>query len=71
VRLVGRVAVVTRAGRGLGEACSQRLAREGAAVAVSDVDRDLAKSVASDLGAPAFGLVMDVRSGESIRAAAA
>src|SRR5712691_11792572 len=38
MRLNGRTAVVTGAGRGLGEAIALRLADEGAAVMVNDVD---------------------------------
>ena len=45
-RLPGRVAVVTGAGQGLGEALAHRLAREGAHVAVADVVDDKAAAVA-------------------------
>ncbi|UYN93889.1 MAG: glucose 1-dehydrogenase [Enhydrobacter sp.] len=41
----GKVAVVTGGASGIGEACSQTLAREGAAVLVTDVDDALGKGV--------------------------
>jgi 3-oxoacyl-[acyl-carrier protein] reductase len=47
--LDNKVAVVTGAGRGIGEAIARRLAGEGAAVAVCDVMLDNAQQVATDL----------------------
>ncbi len=44
--LVGKVALVTGAGQGLGEALAHRLGREGADVVIADIQDDQAQSVA-------------------------
>jgi 3-oxoacyl-[acyl-carrier protein] reductase len=65
-----RAALVTGAGRGLGAAVAGRLARDGYAVVLADVDADAVERVASALpNAPA--LALDVRSPAGWAAAAA
>src|SRR5215218_4017853 len=61
--LTGKVALVTGAGRGLGEAVCRMLATSGAHVAAADVRRELADSVANRLaegGARCLPLRLDV-----------
>ena len=50
-RLEGKVAIVTGAGSGIGEATARLMAREGASVVVADLNRDEAERVAADLEA--------------------
>jgi NAD(P)-dependent dehydrogenase (short-subunit alcohol dehydrogenase family) len=71
MRLDGRVAVVTGAGRGMGEGFARRLVLEGAKVAVTDVDADSAAEVAKSIGKAAVAVGLDVRSWDSVRRAAA
>ena len=60
----GKAAIVTGGASGLGEACSETLAREGAAVLITDVDDHLGKAVAARIekaGGKAHYLHHDVR----------
>jgi NAD(P)-dependent dehydrogenase (short-subunit alcohol dehydrogenase family) len=58
--LVGRVAVVTRGGGGIGSALAARLSSEGAKVVVVDLDGDAAARTAEALGADALAVQADV-----------
>ena len=63
-QLAGKAAVVTGGASGIGEACSETLAREGAAVLVTDVDDTLGKAVVERIakaGGKAAYLHHDVR----------
>jgi 3-oxoacyl-[acyl-carrier protein] reductase len=64
-----RVAVVTGAGQGLGEAIARRLAADGCEVVALDVDDDRAAAVAGDIGGRF--LHCDVADPDAVRAAAA
>ena len=64
-RLDGRVAMVTGASRGIGEATARRFAREGARVCLTDVQLEGAHSTARQLvneGMDAFAARVDVTS---------
>jgi NAD(P)-dependent dehydrogenase (short-subunit alcohol dehydrogenase family) len=60
-RVHDKVAIVTGAARGIGEACARLLAREGATVYVTDIDDALGASVAASIGGAARYEHLDVR----------
>jgi short-subunit dehydrogenase len=62
VQLTGATAAVTGAGRGIGRATAKALARAGARVALGDLDADMAREAAAEIGAGAVGLPLDVTS---------
>ncbi|VVJ22203.1 Short-chain dehydrogenase [Amycolatopsis camponoti] len=61
MRLSGKVALVTGATGGIGEAITRRLADEGARVVVTDVDASRCEALAAELP-DALGLALDVTS---------
>ena len=72
-RLDGKVAFVTGGGRGIGAGISGVLAREGASIAIADIDLDNAGRTAAELrtrGTKAEVIRCDVTSVDSARAAA-
>jgi len=70
--LSGRVALVTGAARGIGEAIARELHQNGAKVAVTDVDEHGAQAVAASLdasGDSTMGFALDVRKKEDFESA--
>jgi 3-oxoacyl-[acyl-carrier protein] reductase len=60
MRLDGKTALVTGAGSGIGKCIAETYAREGARVALADINADAAKSAARSIGNNAIALRCDV-----------
>jgi 3-oxoacyl-[acyl-carrier protein] reductase len=72
VRVENRVAFVTGAGRGIGQAVCKKLASEGAAVGVADMEQDVAEETVGQIraaGGKALALACDVTKREQVEAA--
>jgi NAD(P)-dependent dehydrogenase (short-subunit alcohol dehydrogenase family) len=72
--LAGKVAIITGAASGIGRACAERFAEEGAHIVVTDVDLSLAEEVANGIVSKnglrrAIALRLDVSSEEDVERA--
>ncbi|ARE83143.1 4-formylbenzenesulfonate dehydrogenase TsaC1/TsaC2 [Roseovarius sp. EC-HK134] len=69
MRLDGKRALVTGAASGFGKGIAETYIREGAKVAVVDMNADGARAVARDLGENAIAVTCDVSKGDQVQAA--
>jgi NAD(P)-dependent dehydrogenase (short-subunit alcohol dehydrogenase family) len=71
MRLKGKSAIITGAARGIGAAFAAAYVREGATVAIADIDMVRAEQTAKSIGASAFAIRLDVTDQASIDSAIA
>ncbi|NIA69743.1 SDR family oxidoreductase [Pelagibius litoralis] len=64
----GRVAIVTGAAQGIGRAIADRLAAEGATLAVVDINDEAAQAAAVEIGGDAFSVACDIGDPASVTA---
>ncbi|GMB80249.1 L-iditol 2-dehydrogenase [Shinella zoogloeoides] len=70
-RLEGKSALITGSARGIGRAFAEAYVREGARVAIADINIERAEATAKQIGSAAYAIQMDVTRQESIDAAIA
>ena len=66
MKLKDKVAIVTGGARGIGEAVVRAYSAEGAKVVIADIEIAKAQQLASELGADALAVQLDVRDSKSI-----
>ncbi len=71
MRLKGKTALVTGAAQGFGFGIAETFVREGARVALLDLNGDKAKEAAQAIGRRAFAVTCDVAKGKSVEKAVA
>ncbi|AZN97292.1 L-iditol 2-dehydrogenase [Mesorhizobium sp. M9A.F.Ca.ET.002.03.1.2] len=69
MRLKGKSALITGSARGIGRAFAEAYVREGATVAVGDINLEAAEKTASEIGGNAYAVKLDVTDLASIEAA--
>ena len=70
-RLDGKSALITGSARGIGRAFAEAYIREGARVAIADINVERARRTATEIGPAAYAVEMDVTNQHSIDAAIA
>ena len=69
--LENKVIFLTGAACGIGRECALACVREGAQVAIVDVDGEQAEATATEIGGPALAVQCDVSDGASVNRAVA
>jgi len=69
MRLKGKSALITGAARGIGRTFAEAYTREGATVAIGDINLEAAEKSAKEIGAAAYAVKLDVTDQGSIDAA--
>jgi NAD(P)-dependent dehydrogenase (short-subunit alcohol dehydrogenase family) len=69
MRLKGKSALITGSARGIGRAFAEAYVREGATVAIGDINLEAAERTASEIGGNAYAVKLDVTDLASIEAA--
>ena len=69
MRLEGKSALITGAARGIGRAFAEAYVREGATVAIGDINVEAAEKAAREIGPAAYAVHLDVTDQASIDAA--
>lgn len=69
MRLKGKSALITGSARGIGRAFAEAYVREGAMVAIGDINLEAAEKSASEIGGNAYAVKLDVTDLASIEAA--
>ncbi|MEQ1954562.1 L-iditol 2-dehydrogenase [Mesorhizobium sp. CN2-181] len=69
MRLRGKSALITGAARGIGKAFAEAYIKEGARVAIGDINLEAATRTADELGEGAYAVKLDVTDQDSIEAA--
>ncbi|WP_323006179.1 L-iditol 2-dehydrogenase [Pseudorhodobacter sp.] len=70
-RLSGKSALITGSARGIGRGFAEAYVREGATVAIADINLQAAQATAAEIGAAAYAVELDVTNQDSIDAAMA
>lgn len=69
MRLKGKSALITGSARGIGRAFAEAYVREGATVAIADINLEAAEKTASQIGGGAYAVKLDVTNLASIESA--
>ncbi len=67
-RLAGKIAIVTGSAQGFGKGIAEEMYKEGAYIVIADLNEELAKTVAEELGERAICIKVNVSDEESVAA---